>query len=152
VLRKLRREWPRPVPASLTRDRPLPGALPSGERDALLADLSGRFGAAQARRLWRVYGGLAAEVAALAAQRDLRDVVGGVLTAELAYAVASEWAVTLEDVLQRRCMVGLDGDFGLGAAPAVADALVRLGLWDGARAARELAVYRELAARHGATG
>jgi glycerol-3-phosphate dehydrogenase len=152
VLRKLRREWPRPVAVSLTRDRPLPGALPSGERDALLADLSGRFGAAQARRLWRVYGGLAAEVAALAAQRDLRDVVGGVLTAELAYAVASEWAVTLEDVLQRRCMVGLDGDFGLGAAPAVADALVRLGLWDGARAARELAVYRELAARHGATG
>jgi len=152
VLRKLRRELPRPARGSLTRDRPLPGALPAAARDALLADLSGRFGAAQAQRLWRVYGGVAAEVAALAAQRDLRDVVGGVLTAELAHAVESEWAVTLEDVLQRRCMVGLNEDFGLGAAPAVADALVRLGVWDAARAARELAAYRELAARHGATG
>jgi glycerol-3-phosphate dehydrogenase len=68
------------------------------------------------------------------------------------YAVEREWAVTLADVLQRRCMVGLDGDFGLGAAPAVADAFVRLGIWDAARAAHELAAYRELAVRHGATG
>jgi glycerol-3-phosphate dehydrogenase len=68
------------------------------------------------------------------------------------HAVHSEWAVTLADILQRRCMVGLDGDFGLGAAPAVADAYVRLGIWDAARAAHELAAYRELAARHGASG
>jgi glycerol-3-phosphate dehydrogenase len=152
VLHKLRRELPRPASASLTRDRPLPGALLASERAALLADLGGRFGAAQAQRLWRIYGGLAADVAALAAQRDLSGVVGGVLTAELKHAVETEWAVTLADVLQRRCMVGLDGDFGLGAAPAVADAFVRLGIWDAARAAHELAAYRELAVRHGATG
>jgi hypothetical protein len=58
--------------------------------------------------------------------------------------------VTLEDVLQRRCMAGLDGDFGLRAAPAAASTLVRLGIWDSAKAARELAAYRELARRHGA--
>ncbi len=152
VLHKLRRELPRPSRPSLTRDRPLPGALPADARDALLAGLSARFGPAQARRLWQVYGKLAADIAALAAQRDLRGAVGGVVTAELVHAVEREWAATLADLLQRRCMVGLDGDFGLGAAPAVADALVRLGIWDAARAAHELAAYRELAARHGATG
>jgi hypothetical protein len=41
-------------------------------------------------------------------------------------------------------------DFGLRTAPAVAAALERLGIWDAARAARELADYRELAAQHGA--
>jgi hypothetical protein len=49
-------------------------------------------------------------------------------------------------------MAGLDADFGLRAAPAAADALTRLGIWDAARAADELASYRELAARHGARG
>jgi glycerol-3-phosphate dehydrogenase len=72
------------------------------------------------------------------------------LTAELVYAVTTEWAVTLEDLLQRRCMAGLAADFGLRTAPAAAAALERLGVWDAARAARELADYRELAARHGA--
>jgi hypothetical protein len=47
-------------------------------------------------------------------------------------------------------MAGLNADFGLGAARGAAAALVRLGLWDSARAADELAAYRELAARHGA--
>jgi glycerol-3-phosphate dehydrogenase len=152
VLHTLRRELPRPAGSSRTRGRPLPGALPVRERDALIADLSARVGAAHARRLWQVYGKLAIEVAALAAQRDLGVVVGGVLAAELVHAVDSEWAVTLADVLQRRCMVGLNADFGLGAAQAVADAFVRLKIWDAARAAHELAAYRELAARHGAGG
>jgi glycerol-3-phosphate dehydrogenase len=152
VLRKLRRELPRSASASPTRARPLPGMLPARERDALIADLSARFGAAQARRLWQVYGKLAADVAALAERRDLAGVSGGMLTAELVHAVDKEWAVTLADILQRRCMVGLNRDFGLGAASAVADALVRLRVWDSARAAHDLAEYRELAARHGAGG
>jgi hypothetical protein len=47
-------------------------------------------------------------------------------------------------------MAGLQADFGLRTAPAAAAALQRLGFWDAARAAHELAAYRELAARHGA--
>ena len=73
------------------------------------------------------------------------------MTAELVHALTKEWAVTLEDLLQRRCMGGLDADFGLRAAPGAAAALTRLGIWDSARAAHELAAYHELAARHGAT-
>jgi glycerol-3-phosphate dehydrogenase len=92
--------------------------------------------------------------ATLATARDLAQPIEGasqLLSAELLYAVESEWAVTLEDLLQRRCMVGLDADFGLRAAPAVAATLARLGIWDARRAADELGAYRELAARHGAS-
>jgi glycerol-3-phosphate dehydrogenase len=149
----VRAELPRPATRTLTRDRPLPGALQGAEREALIADLCGRLGDRQARRLWRVYGGFAADIAALAARPELADVRSdaGVLTAELVHALTTEWAVTLEDLLQRRCMAGLDADFGLRAAAGATAALVRLGLWDSARAAHELAAYRELAARHGAT-
>jgi glycerol-3-phosphate dehydrogenase len=154
VLRKLRDELPRRVAATLTHDRPLPGALPNAERDELIRDLRGRFGERTAQRLWHVYGKFAADVAALAARPELADPLGDgtVLTAELIYAIDTEWAHTLHDVLQRRCMAGLAADFGLRTAPAAAAALERLGCWDAARAAHELADYRELAARHGAVG
>ena len=151
VLRKLRREWPRAIGAPPTRERPLPGALPADARDELLADVGARFGAVQAQRLWSVYGGAAAAVTALAAQRDLAqpiDAVSGVLIAELVYALEAEWAVTLEDILQRRCMAGLGADFGVRAAAVAAAELQRLGIWDAPRAAHEIDAYRVFAARH----
>jgi glycerol-3-phosphate dehydrogenase len=155
VLRKLRRDWPSRFAArqarASTRDLPLPGTLMPSDRDALCAELAGRFGTAQAQRLFRVYGGLAADVAALAAQRrELAEPVhdGGVLTAELVHALESEWAWTLEDILQRRCMAGLDADFGARAAAAAAAALERLGIWSRARGGAELAAYEELVRRH----
>jgi glycerol-3-phosphate dehydrogenase len=153
TLAKLRRELPRPASRDLTRARPLPGALPAEERAELDGALQARFGAAQALRLGAVYGGLAAAVAELAQQPELGVVVdadSGLLAAELVHALESEWAVTLEDLLQRRCMAGLRADFGLGAAEAAAAALVRLTIWDRERAAEELRAYRELAARRGA--
>ncbi|MEO8465423.1 MAG: glycerol-3-phosphate dehydrogenase/oxidase [Gammaproteobacteria bacterium] len=151
VLRKVRRELPRPIAGHPTRTRPLPGALDVLERDALLADLGARFGSAQAQRMWNVYGGAAAEVAALAMRGDLAaqiDATSGVLAAELIYALEREWAVTLDDLLQRRCMAGLGADFGLGTARGAAAALVRLGIWDAASAAAELDAYHALAVRH----
>ena len=152
VLHKLRNELPRPVARTLTHERPLPGSLSSPDRALLLDELEAKLGADQAQRLWRVYGKFAADVAALAARPELAEPLdgGAVLTAELVYALTSEAAQTLEDVLQRRCMAGLAADFGLRTAPAAAAALERLGIWDAGRATRELADYRELAARHGA--
>ncbi len=152
VLRKVRRELPRSSPAHPTRTRPLPGALDAPARDALLAELGARFGPAQAQRLWSVYGSAGAEIAALGARPELAariDGVSGVLVAELIYAIEREWAVTLEDLLQRRCMAGLGADFGLGAARGATAALVQLGVWDAARAEPELDAYRALAVRHG---
>jgi glycerol-3-phosphate dehydrogenase len=152
VLAKLRNELPRQVGKRITRARPLPGMLVASERDALDAELRGRFGERQAERLLRVYGRSAADIAELATRPELEQRLDGtdVLTAELVHALTKEWAVTLEDLLQRRCMAGLDADFGLRAAPAAAAALTRLGIWDSARSAHELAAYRALAARHGA--
>ena len=152
VLAKIRHELPRPVSRDVTRARPLPGTLAVADRAALLAELRGRFGEQRAQRLLRVYGKSAAEVGELAARPELEQKLGesDVLTAELVHALTKEWAVTLEDLLQRRCMAGLDADFGLRAAPAAAAALTRLGIWDSARADHELAAYRELAARRGA--
>jgi glycerol-3-phosphate dehydrogenase len=152
VLAKLRNELALPTSRRLTRARPLPGTLAAADRDALDAELRGRFGERQARRLSRVYGASAAAIAELAARPELAQRLDGtdVLTAELVHALTNEWAVTLEDLLQRRCMAGLDADFGLRAAPAGAAALTRLGIWDSARAEHELAAYRELAVRHGA--
>jgi glycerol-3-phosphate dehydrogenase len=151
VLRKLRGELPRALQAHPTRTRPLPGTLDPAARDALLAEIGERLGASQARRLWNVYGGAAREVALLAAQPGLGAPVAaadGVLVAELVYACEREWAVTLEDLLQRRCMAGLDADFGLGAARGAASALARLKIWDAERAAAELSDYSALAVRH----
>ncbi len=151
VLRKLGRELPRPVRGHPTRTRPLPGALDAAQRDALLADLGARFGQACAQRLWRVYGGGAAAIAAKAAAPGLAaqvDAGSGVLAAEIVHALDGEWAVTLADVLQRRCMAGLNADFGLAAARGAAAALVRLGVWDAQRAGAEVEAYGALAARH----
>jgi glycerol-3-phosphate dehydrogenase len=133
-----------------TRDRPLPGALAPKERAELLADVGAQLGMEQATRLWHVYGGAARRIAELAREdAELAVVLGGssVLVAELAHSWNAEWASTLDDFLQRRCMAGLDADFGLGAAESAASWIVRLGIADAARAKSELEDYRALAAR-----
>jgi glycerol-3-phosphate dehydrogenase len=139
---------------SPTLERPLPGALAETDRDALIEELTARVGAAQAHRLWHVYGGRAQSIAAPGAQpsASLQPVVPGsaVLVAELVHALEHEWAATLEDLLQRRCMAGLAPDFGLGIAAAAAEQLVRLGVWDRGAAEEQLAAYLAFARRHGA--
>lgn len=151
VLATLRRHLPQLPPGSPTRERALPGALSGADRDALLADLTARLGAAQAARLHRIYGAAAADVAELARRPELATPLAGAgsaLVAELVFALEAEWATTLEDILQRRCMEGLTADFGLAAATAASGWLERLGVCDKARAEAELAAYRALAARH----
>jgi len=139
--------------ASPTRTRPLPGALAAADRDALLAELGASLGAGQAARLWRVYGGRAAAVAARIGESPaLAEPLApghAMLTGELLFALEQEWATSLVDLLQRRTMCGLDADFGRETAPAAAERLVRLGIWDPERAAGELAAYRDYAHRFG---
>ncbi len=136
-----------------TRVRPFPGALDAADRDSLLTELGIAFGADEAARLWRTYGAAAGAIGALArdpAFRPRAERAGALLAAELVHALDAEWAVTLTDILQRRTMLGLRADFGLGIAPLAAEWLVRLGYWDRARAEQELAAYRAYAAEHGA--
>ncbi len=136
---------------SPTRGLALPGTLSPAVRNELLAELAGRLGAGAAERLWRIYGGGARDLLTrIAEQRDLAEPFcsrSGALGVELVHAIESEWAVTLADVIRRRCMVGWNDDFGLDGAQAAARRLQQLGIWDRARAAQELAAYRELAQR-----
>jgi glycerol-3-phosphate dehydrogenase len=135
----------------------------------LRAELAARFGAAEAKRLWHTYGDRAALVLALVrehrelgatARLDAAPDLGATpdlgappergvtpLPAELVHALEAEWAVTLVDILQRRCMLGLGPDFGRRAAGASAEMLRRLGIWDRARAEQELEGYRLYARR-----
>lgn len=136
---------------SPTRDRPLPGALDAVERDAMLEDIGARLGSAQASRLWRVYGGRAAAlVGRFAEANELGMAVGpdhAVFVGELVEGLEREWAVSLVDLLQRRTMCGLGADFGIETAPAAAEWLVRLGIWDKHRAQAELSAFSDYARR-----
>jgi glycerol-3-phosphate dehydrogenase len=150
VLRVLSADLPRAPRGSPTRERPLPGAIDEPARAELLAAVGAQLGAAQAARLWGIYGSRSAAIAELARQRDLGVTLSGaapVLVAELVHALEVEWAETLDDILQRRCMAGLGADFGLAAAQPAADWLARLGVWDSARAEHEVARYRAHAVR-----
>ncbi len=137
--------------SSPTRSRSLPGASSPEERDALLADIGARLGDERAQRLWGIYGsGTVAIDALIRADEELAGEVcpsSGTVVAELVHALEAEWAMTLADVLQRRCMAGLSRDFGLTAAQSAVQWLERLSIWDRPRAEQELADYREFAAR-----
>jgi glycerol-3-phosphate dehydrogenase len=130
---------------SLTRARPLPGALDAAARIDLEARLDAALGAAQSERLIGIYGTQAATIADLAqSSRELAMVAGpggATLVAELVHALQNEWAMTLGDILLRRCMAGLAADRGRAVAGAAAQWLVRLGIWDRARGERETADY-----------
>ena len=148
-LGKLRPLLPQTGP-SPTRERPLPGTLDADDRDALLEELEARFGALTAQRLWQTYGGFSRQILAAADDADLAQRVGPgceMLVAELAHTFGNEAAGSLIDCLQRRCMLGLDVDFGRKLAPVAADWLIRLGIRDKVQAQQELADYAAFARR-----
>ena len=96
-------------------------------------------------RLWRLYGARAGEVAAIADADPWWSLpllpVGDAIRAEVAYAVGTEWAASVADIVLRRLALGFGPDLGRAAAEAVAAVGVeRLG-WDAAHAARELEAF-----------
>jgi glycerol-3-phosphate dehydrogenase len=98
---------------SWTDRAPLPGGdLPRGDFAAFLAEAKQRWKflpQALALRLVRAYGTRIERVLGNASSvRDLGEHFGAGLTAaEVRYLVASEWALTAEDILWRRSKIGL---------------------------------------------
>ncbi len=142
----------RPAPPCTTAQHPLPGAA-----CADFNAFSARFTAesalpvATSERLLRVYGTRAAEVLRLTEEdAELRAPFGAeseTIGAEVLFAFRAELAETLTDCLLRRTMVGLNRTAGLDAVePAARLAQTYLG-WDAARAAQEIAAYRQYVAR-----
>jgi glycerol-3-phosphate dehydrogenase len=147
VMRRMRRRF-RDVPrGSRTVDRALPGALARQERMELEREITAIFGVAQAQRWWRIYGAAAAKLlTGTRAARELEEGLAGApatRVVELVHALENEHAKSLVDILQRRCMVGLERGLGLDVAPAAAEWLRRLGYWDAARAEHEVRAYSE---------
>jgi glycerol-3-phosphate dehydrogenase len=153
AMRALRRAFPSLPRRSPTRQRLLPGALEPESAAQFRRSLQERFGTTQADRLWHVYGARAQNIVGrIDAASELGQSLGPdsrLLLAEIVHALDNEWALTLVDLLQRRTMSGFERDFGLHTAPAVADALARLGIWDRACAEENLDAYRSYARRHG---
>ena len=144
VLRRLGR----PAQPSVTGDLPLPGgAVRDLEAYAQEFVRHAGVGEPTARRLLRLYGSCAEDVAALVADEpvlgEVFDETTGAIGAEVIYALRSELATTLEDVLMRRTMVALGPTAGLGPDRAAAEVAVRHGGWDEERAQAEVAAFRE---------
>jgi glycerol-3-phosphate dehydrogenase len=142
VVKKLDRR----APKCRTHEIPLPGgtAYPfSGFRERFRA--SSGLSVESADRLLRIYGTRAAEVldvaAAVPALREPFDSETGALGAEVLFALGSELAETLTDVVQRRTLVGYGPDVGLEAIEAAAAIAVRHAGWSEERAAREVDVF-----------
>lgn len=148
-----------------SRDRPLPGACGPRRKEGIVAALVaaateagidvataarsaeaavGLFGE-RASAMLRA-GGEAMPVAAL-----LRPLAGGDLpVAAVHVAVAEEWAMTLEDVVERRLVLALGSRLSFTLLRSVADVLVGLGRLRPDEAAAEVdALVARLRERHG---
>ncbi|MCC6315744.1 MAG: FAD-dependent oxidoreductase, partial [Thermomicrobiales bacterium] len=98
-----------------------------------------------AERLVDIYGRRAVEVPALAGRDPyLREPFApnvGAIRAEIVFAFQQEFAATLEDVLLRRTMVGLEPDLGLSAVEAAAETARYCLGWSAGAAAAAVARY-----------
>ncbi|MCD6496841.1 MAG: glycerol-3-phosphate dehydrogenase/oxidase [Deltaproteobacteria bacterium] len=126
-----------------TRHRLLPGAIGFADPKAAADRIGENRGAASdvARHLVSVYGSRADQVATRGAERIApgRPVAWG----QVDYAVETEMAQTIEDVLIRRTSFGLkDVRTSLEVAESIADRMGALLGWDEARRHDEVAAYR----------
>jgi glycerol-3-phosphate dehydrogenase len=142
------RKLGRPRRPSRTGDVGLPGgALGNPDEYAREFECTAGLSGPVARRLLRLYGSCAGDVLALAREEpvlgEIFDPVSNAIGAEVVYALQTELATTLQDVLLRRTVVALGPRAGLEADRAAAAVAVRHAGWDEARADSEVAAFRE---------
>jgi len=124
-----------------TRDTLLPGAsgLERAELELRGLQLLSERGVG---RLLGIYGGRAVEICAVAKGEPTlaRTLDSGdtVLAAEVVFAIREEFAKTLEDVVFRRCMTGLDSDQGRPLYAEMADIAAHELQWNGEEKSRQL--------------
>jgi glycerol-3-phosphate dehydrogenase len=139
------------VPESVTDQLPLRGADGLPAVRAGIGRLASEYGVPHpaVEHLVDRYGSLAEEVLELTrADPGLAEPLTGghpYLRAEVAYAVTSEGALHVEDVLVRRVRLFIESaDSGTGAAPAVAAIMADLLGWSRRRRAAETRRYLDL--------
>ena len=121
---------------------PLPGGDFDGDLDGLAATLASRFSVEteDARRLVQLYGTEAEQVLELGTARV--STRSRMLSGEIDWAVHSEAAHRVEDVIYRRARVALYEVDPRSAVEAVADRMQALLGWDARRRDDELSVVR----------
>jgi glycerol-3-phosphate dehydrogenase len=141
----------RPPPRDLSTTEPLPGGAPINQTALLTAGL--RHGLAQPTiaHLAGQYGSEAPGLLALIEkQPDLKAPVHpnhGAISAQVVFAVRTEYARRLDDVLFRRLSLAFETpDAGLAALPAVARLMARELGWDDDRRQLEIERYHEMVA------
>lgn len=131
---------------SRTRHIPFPGA-PEGNMERFVnAFIAGStLPDNSARRLASIYGTRASLVQSLInTSPELAEIVdpdSGALAAEVVFSLKEEGARSLEDILLRRILVGLNADVGVSAAPRVAQIAAKYAGWSEDRTTREIAAY-----------
>jgi glycerol-3-phosphate dehydrogenase len=137
------------APPCPTRTRLLPGAiLPNDDRiKQAIAKYDDRLVLSTIDHLFGLYGARAIDVLQLIdetpklAQRITPDQPS--ILAQIVFAVRSEYAETLIDILHRRTMLAMQTDYGWGILSIVVNILKQHCGWDTARVDREIAVYKQ---------
>ena len=130
-----------------TRNLPLPGAAGIAPQTFQANFVRGSdLAPLTSRRLASLYGGMAPEVVRLMTLEpelgEVFDPETGAIAAEIAYAINAEFALTLEDILMRRTMLGLRPGMALDLAERVATiAAAQLG-WSESETAAQVDAYR----------
>lgn len=124
-----------------TRDTPLPGAWGLDRAEQQLRDLQ-LLSEAGIKRLLSIYGGRATDLCSLVNEdknlAQTLDADDTVLAAEVVFAIRSEFAKTLADIVFRRCMVGLDSDQGRPLYASIAEVAAKELAWDIDEKSRQL--------------
>jgi glycerol-3-phosphate dehydrogenase len=150
----------RSAPPCPTAQKSLPGAIaPEDPRIATWLDqygtdqsVAGRLPRAIAQNLIELYGARAEAIFALVAARpELGEPLGSsgnVIAAQVLFAVESEYAQTLVDILLRRLMISIRGDYGFEILPQVTEILARDAGWSSDRCEHQVADYRAYMRTH----
>ena len=131
-----------------TDSLPLPGCiLPSDPRiQKAIAEYTPSLSTATIGHLFSIYGAKAVEILALTKDNlelcqslspDLPDI-----KAQIVYAVETEFAQTITDILRRRTTLAMNGQYGMDLLPAVSQTLQKHCGWTKERCDRAVEEYR----------
>lgn len=144
ILKRMKRS---PIPCQ-TDSLPLPGSiLPSDRRiQEAITKYSSTISINTIDHLFSIYGAKALEVLALTSAKpelcqplspDLPDI-----KAQIVYAVESEFAHTLVDILRRRTTLAMNGHYGMDLLPVITETLQKHCAWTQERCDRACTEYR----------
>ena len=131
-----------------TDSLPLPGCIfPNDERiQKAIAEYSSILSVSAIDRLFFNYGAKAIEVLALTKDNPaLREQISPnspEIKAQIVYAVESELACTLVDILRRRTTLAMNGNYGMDLLPAVTETLQKHCNWTAEQCDRACNEYR----------